>query len=334
MLQLTHGDAATLRRVNFGLKRRDADASPGFVLDLDNGRWGRESDEESDDQDPVGPRTLRVIPFVEDRKNCLLATPPQDATPEFRASLRAALKSAIQVEFQLEDMELSTEAIPNRKNERRMLFYEATEGGAGVLKRLLEEPDALRRVARKALELCHFDPATGEDRRRAPHGKEDCEAACYDCLRSYGNQPEHPLLDRKLVKDYLLRLARAETAASPAPVSRNEHLDRLLQQCESGLEKSFLQFLEKQRLRLPSHAQRHLPAVSVRPDFFYEREQAVVYVDGPVHDFPERHRRDASQEAALEDQGYSVIRFHHEADWLAIVRKFPDLFGSLADSPA
>ncbi len=332
LLDLTHGDAATIRRVNLGLKRRSPGTGFGFVLDLEKGIWGKESDEEGDDQDPVAPTARRVIPFVEDRKNCLLARLPDDAPREFRASLRAALKAAIQVEFQLEDMELAAEAIPDPQRERRMLFYEATEGGAGVLRRLLDEPDALPRVARKALELCHFDPDTGEDRRHAPHGKEDCEAACYDCLRSYGNQPEHALLDRKLIRDFLLRLSRAKVSASSAPVARNEHLETLLSQCESGLEKSFLQFLEKHRLRLPSHAQRSLESVKVRPDFFYEREMAVVYVDGPVHDFASRQARDAAQQAALEDQGYTVIRFHHEADWPSVVRKYPDLFGALAAS--
>jgi very-short-patch-repair endonuclease len=329
LLLLTHGDAATIRRVNLGLKRRSKNTGPGFVLDLEKGLWGRESDEESDDQDPVGPRTMRVIPFVEDRKNCLVVNLPDDPAPEFRASLRAALKAAIQVEFQLEDMELAAEAIPDRSRERRMLFYEATEGGAGVLRRLLDEPDALTRVARKALELCHFDPETGADKRRAPHGKEDCEAACYDCLRSYGNQPEHALLDRQLLRDFLLRLARAKVAASPAPVARNEHLEALLGKCDSQLEKSFLQFLEKHLLRLPSHAQSKVESVGARPDFLYKQEQVAVYVDGPVHDFPERQKRDAAQQAALEDLGITVIRFHHEGGWPEVVRRFPDVFGKL-----
>jgi hypothetical protein len=32
----------------------------------------------------------------------------------------------------------------------------------------------------------------------------------------------------------------------------------------------------------------------------------------------------------MEDAGYLVVRFHHEADWEGIVRRFPSIFGSLA----
>ena len=42
--------------------------------------------------------------------------------------------------------------------------------------------------------LCHFDPLTGEDQKHAPGAKEDCEAACYNCLMSYYNQMDHRLL--------------------------------------------------------------------------------------------------------------------------------------------
>ena len=79
------------------------------------------------------------------------------------ASLEAALKRAIQLEYQLEDSELATEPLPTRQKRRHLLFYEAAEGGAGVLRQLVEDPSAWTRVARTALKLCHFDPETGTD---------------------------------------------------------------------------------------------------------------------------------------------------------------------------
>ena len=60
--------------------------------------------------------------------------------------------------------------------------------------------EAAPHVALAALDICHFDPDTGEDLHRARHAKEDCEAACYDCLMHYANQPVHRLLDRQAVR--------------------------------------------------------------------------------------------------------------------------------------
>ena len=59
--------------------------------------------------------------------------------------------------FQLEEGEILGEPLPSRDNRRAVLAYEASEGGAGVLSRLIEDPDALNQVARQALELMHFD---------------------------------------------------------------------------------------------------------------------------------------------------------------------------------
>ena len=58
--------------------------------------------------------------------------------------------------------------LPDWAEPRTILLYESAEGGAGVLRRLLADPAAFPRIAHEALNLCHFDPATGEDRHRAP----------------------------------------------------------------------------------------------------------------------------------------------------------------------
>ena len=55
---------------------------------------------------------------------------------------RIALKSAIQVQFQLEDNELAAEPLPSPDVPRLILFYEASEGGAGVLRRHGNNPKA------------------------------------------------------------------------------------------------------------------------------------------------------------------------------------------------
>ncbi len=79
-------------------------------------------------------------------------------------ALMYALKRAIEAVYQLESSELAVEPLPGRTGDHawsRLLFFEAAEGGAGVLRRFATEDGQLRIVARKALELLHFDPDTG-----------------------------------------------------------------------------------------------------------------------------------------------------------------------------
>ena len=225
------------------------------------------------------------------------------------ASLQAILKSAIQVKYQLEDNELAAKPLPNEHERNVILLYESAEGGAGVLRRLLDEPQAMREVAQEALRLCHFDPETETDQRHAPQAQEECEAACYDCLLSYYNQRDHRLLDRQAIRDFLFDLTEAHVVAGPAEKPRSEHLQQLMRGTNSELERKWLRYLEKHQLHLPTHAQRLIESCGTRPDFYYEDSMVAIYVDGHYHGYPERRERDAAYTMCLEDRGYIVIRF-------------------------
>jgi very-short-patch-repair endonuclease len=146
---------------------------------------------------------------------------------------------------------------------------------------------------------------------------------------SYGNQRDHAFLDRMVLKDYLLALAQGTVVASPGPLARADHLERLKRASESGLEKKWLDFLEKNALRLPTHAQTLIRECNTRPDFLYADggNQAAIYVDGPVHEFADRQERDARIEESMVDRGYLVIRFKEYEDWGAKVSKHPSIFG-------
>jgi ATP-dependent helicase YprA (DUF1998 family)/very-short-patch-repair endonuclease len=327
--RLQYGHAAEIWRVNLGWRRRSENSQPGFILDIERGYWQRSDYPGDDEEDRMSNRTQRVIPFVRDHRNCLVFEPGSRQSDAVMASLAAALKNAIQIRYQLEDNELAAESLPDDKpdNRRLVLLYESAEGGAGVLRHVFEDPEALRLVAREALTLCHFDADTGEDRRRAETSTEDCEAACYDCLMHYGNQREHKLLDRHAIRAILLQFARARVVVSSAPKARTQHFSDLETQCESELERKWLRIIDAGNCRLPTHAQYTIPSCQTRPDFFYAEQYAAIYVDGPPHDYPDRQERDRSQENAMEDLGYTVIRFHHEADWPAIIARYPSVFG-------
>ncbi|MBI4369148.1 MAG: DEAD/DEAH box helicase [Elusimicrobia bacterium] len=329
LAHLAYGEAATIWRINLGWSRRQKANELGFWLDLEKRQWSKSSidpDEEGQDQQV---RLMRVIPYVHDRRNSLLLEPQIPLGENGMATLENALKRAIQIEYQVEDAELAAEPLPSIKERRIVLLYEAAEGGAGVLRHLVDDPNAMPQVARTALSLLHYDPANGQDLGKALHARDRCQAACYDCLLSYYNQRDHQLLDRQIIKDYLLNLAQTTVEVAPAELPRPLHLEKLRRLCETKLEKDFLDFLEQHDLALPTDAQKSFSQYGTRPDFAYlGSNPAFVYVDGPPHDYPDRQRRDIEQTARLHAEGIIVVRFHHRENWLKAAAQHPSIFGS------
>jgi very-short-patch-repair endonuclease len=331
---LRYGHSATIWRINLGWKRRNTSDRPGFALDIERGYWAKNEDGNDDeDGEPMSARVKKVIPYVDDTRNVILIAPAHlpeddDERNQLMASLQAAMKTAIQVTFQLEDTELAVESLPSTGDRRMLLAYESAEGGAGVLRRLIEDPTAFAKVACQALEICHFDSSTGEDKRRAPGAKEDCEAGCYDCLLSYYNQPDHRIVDRHALRDVLMSWCGGTTLASPSSISRAQQLQRLSNLAGSDLERLWLQYLYDHNHALPDGAQRLIETARTRPDFVYDDpHHLAVYIDGPHHDHPDRQDRDAEKTAAMTAASWNVIRFHHQDDWAAKIAERPDVFG-------
>jgi ATP-dependent helicase YprA (DUF1998 family) len=312
-----YAPAATLWRVNLGWRSRKAKDVFGFPIDLESGRWGKSDLEQSPNAGAPaeGPEIKKerievVVPFVEDHRNALVfqltdelvheaveqapaeaveapALPGEQDTEEARVqvSVQFALKRGIEAFFQIEDQELASEPLPGRDDRRQMLFYEAAEGGAGVLARLAEEPETMSRVARKALEILHFDPDTGDEAPR-PGTKEPCVAACYDCLLSYSNQRDHELLDRHLARPVLMRLAAARGRLQPGGLTRAEQYAHLCERCDSDLQRDLLKYLYDAGLNLPhaygddAPAEVRALADGVLPDFYYAGPvQACVFLE-------------------------------------------------------
>jgi hypothetical protein len=219
-----YASAATLQRLNLGLRRRKNTTELGFLIDPSSGRW-LSSDDGDDavaaaDSDPMRGLPQRIVPMVEDHKNTLLLKPARPfADPIAAIVIQHALLRGLETEFQLEEGELLSEPMPGRMDRRAVLIYEASEGGAGVLVRLAKERDALARVAKRALSLMHFGwtgnrpmPAALSD-----EGKGSCVKGCYRCLLSYFNQPDHEKIDRHNAEalDFLCRLASSTVRDAP-----------------------------------------------------------------------------------------------------------------------
>ena len=229
------------------------------------------------------------------------------------ASLEAALKTAIQVVFQLESSELAAEPLPTRHDRRLLLLYESAEGGAGALRRLIREPTLWRDVARAGLRLCHQDPDSKDE-----DSDSGCGGACYECLLTYQNQFDHELLDRTKAIPLLQHLLRADLP----------RVDPETLGSESTLESAFLAYLKDGGYLMPDRDHVYFPNARTEPDYLYDEACAAVYVDGPHHDYPDRAARDRNQEAALHALGFRTIRFGHRGDWNRIIAEHPDVFGT------
>ena len=237
ILNLQYANSAEISRINKGLKRRANQTVFGFHIDPRNGYWAKSDGEDPDvDVPPDVVRPVRIVPIVRDRKNALLFrfNNPTAYAPEAIATVQHALMRGIEIVFQLEEGEILGEPLPARDNRRAVLTYEATEGGAGVLSRLIEDPHALGKVAREALILMHFDRvdeavAAGDAKLLVDRDKESCVRGCYRCLLSYFNQPDHELINRtqEEAKQMLVDLARGLVVLATAdqPAERGEWVD-------------------------------------------------------------------------------------------------------------
>ena len=204
-MRLSYGDSTDLYRINLGWTNQRGKQPTGFNLDLERGYWSsNQADDQDKDDAATQGRIQRVVPYVRDTKNALVMRfePPRSG-PEM-ASIQAAFKEAILKHFQLEPREVTCEPMPAAQDRQEILFYEASEGGAGVLRQIVEDPTMLPLLAQRALDICHFDPVTLEDKAAKTCGK-----ACYECLLDYGNQPDHKDLDRLLIRDLLGELSRS-----------------------------------------------------------------------------------------------------------------------------
>jgi Lhr-like helicase len=220
ILALQYANSAEISRINKGLKRRKNQTVFGFNIDPRSGYWAKSEDEDPDvDVPPDVARPVRIVPIVRDRKNALLLRfrEPEAYAPETIATVQHALLRGIAVTYQLEEGEILGEPLPARDNRRSILAYEATEGGAGVLNRLVEDAHALGKVAREALSIMHFDNvyeaiAAGDAKLLVDRDGDACVRGCYRCLLSYFNQPDHELIDRASIeaKQMLIDLARGE----------------------------------------------------------------------------------------------------------------------------
>ncbi|HEX2914075.1 MAG TPA: helicase-related protein, partial [Chloroflexia bacterium] len=327
LLDLCYAPSATLWRINHRWKRANPNHE-GYTLDKKKGIWAKRPNDDADNAIDADSSELisGVRLLVRDTRNILLLQPDQTEDEDLLASLQYALQRGIEAVFQVEEQELVSERV-GEKDQRRILLWEAAEGGVGVLTRLVEEPEALAKVAREALEICHFDPETGED---LADESNDCGQACYRCLLSYSNQQDHARLKRHLVKEILLKLANSETKLKSAGSSDNEDSDlsnlssfeRLKARTAAGsFAREVLEYLNSTGRNLPDKVRPAFDGVTIQPDFYYQNEVTCIFCDETRPEPVELAQRDE-----LDEKGYRVITLRKGQDLEKQLKRWSDVF--------
>jgi len=324
ILELEYGAAAQLWRIN---RRWRRSRDQGFTLDTSTGIWNKRLNDYSDTALDVGEDSVKLGTqiFVRDTRNILLVKPTRryPLGEEELANLQHALHKGLSAHYQVDYNEISSERV-GKGEMRGALYWEAAEGGVGVLQRLADESEALSRIAKKALQICHFDPNTGDE----IDDDLDCARACYYCLLTYSNQRDHGLLNRHTIKDTLIRISIGSTQAGYASRSYDEQYEWLRQQTDkrSQLEKDFLDQLYRSGRRLPDAAQKTTPNYPSRPDFYYDDGYVCVFCDGSVHDEPRQKEEDQHVRSNLRKIGYRVVVIRYDQQIEEQINDYKDVF--------
>lgn len=187
-----------------------------------------------------------------------------------------------EIEFELEPLyDVSGDGGTSRRG--TLTFIDPAVGGSGFLERAVSELDKIAQRAR--LHLDH----------------DNCESACYRCLKSYRNQRHHEHLDWTLVIDDLEALSTAPP--TPLPLTKADHadpkpwLEAYAAGVDSPLELAFKRKLESLGIEL----ERQVPVsadpggrIISRADFRVKGTDVLIYVDGMSHHVGDRLRRDRS----------------------------------------
>ena len=308
LLKMSYLPAARLIQ----LSRKDRrETEIGYRIGLESGLWNPRDD------GPDPEESKRVQLYTETTADALYLQPIEALALGSIGvlSLQYALKRAIELRFQIEPKELGVYAMGN-KEAPNILFYEASEGSLGVLSAMVDDPKVFNEVIQMAITVCDFDNA-------------EKPKATYDDLLSYYNQPHHLDLDRFSIKDALARLLTCSLDCSNSAPDEDydAQFKRLLSHLDpnSSTEETFVRYLHKKNLRLPDEAQKTVPGIYAKPDFFY-RPDTWVFCDGTPHDDPAVQADDVVKRKAIKDRGDEVIVYNYKDNLDVFVAKYPDIF--------
>ena len=312
LLNLRFIPAARLISLNKGWRSLKTE---GFPIGMTSGNWRSSMPE----PDPDAREEYRIVKlWTSNVADALYIEPIQALGLESDGviTLQHALKRAIETVFQVEPSEIGVCTMGDPKCPN-ILLYEAAEGSLGILPQFVENVDIFRKVIEAAERICRFE----DEEYKAP--------ASYDDLMSYYNQRDHQRLDRFLIRDALgkLKLADIEIQASAAFKDYEEQYQHMLRHLDpnSSTERTFIEHLYQNGLRLPDAAQKRVQDIYCQPDFYYE-PRVWVFCDGTPHDELEVRERDNEQRQLIIARGDEVWSWYYRENLAAKIAQRPDIF--------
>jgi len=217
-----------------------------------------------------------VVHFGDTTTVSSVADNPNQATDGmgFWRSLTYAILAAAAQVIDVPRIELDGLFRPLADGRAEVIIYDNVPGGAGYSKRIA---DRFREVLEKALEIV---------------ASCSCDISCYDCLRTYSNQPFHTELNRHLVAKFLNPLVLKPEpelenfAPNASRVRLSQMADRLRALCRMAGEVSVI-YLPSLTDSYNLNNGSSLPWLKLLTDAVYSMQRSGMPLELIVHQLPE-----------------------------------------------
>jgi superfamily II DNA/RNA helicase/very-short-patch-repair endonuclease len=266
---------------------------------------------------------IPIMLFTYDTSDILYIQPIKalGLTDDGVITIQYAIEKAIELIYNIESIEITTRLMGDGENKNIML-YEKTEGSIGVLKDISRNPIKLKEIFLKAYDLCGYDYDTKLDRNQLR------PKASYDDFLSYYNQRDHSVIDRhSIVKALeLLIVANPDITVEGTYEQQYEKLSKELHPQSKG-EKILLDYLFNNGYILPDFTNYNLEKYYIQPDFVYQKDNALIFVDGGIHKKTINKVDDNKKRKILEMNGFDVLVWDETSEQVdSFVTKRQDVF--------
>jgi hypothetical protein len=267
--------------------------------------------------------TQNIMLYTYDTADVLYIQPVKalGLTEEGVITMQYALEKAVERVYNIEPVEIDAKIMGSGENKNIML-YESAEGSIGVLKDISRNPVKLREVFNAAYSICGYDLANRQDLFPSR------PKASYDDFLSYYNQTDHGHIDRhSIIKALEVLLgSNPDDTIGTTYENKYEALKKGLHHRSPG-EAILLDYLFEHGYRLPDYTNYNMEQFYVQPDFVYESDKAVIFVDGGVHKISVVRSDDERKRKILELAGFDVLVWDDTSEEVsAFVSRRLDIF--------